>query len=160
MQGKTGKHNIRIIDLSMPLNRVIGYLLFRLSFNYEKGKDIRIYNTLGLIGDKVEKMHTDCVNILKENFIKKNVRHYSIISLFNISLLVIVYAFVFLKAFIGDITIGVVFIQIKGIIRFYQAVANIMREYNYVKVSSEYFAHSVKYVNLPLIRHEGAVPIT
>ena len=49
--GKTAANNAKN---GVKSNRTFGYLFFHISYNYENGKDIRLYNAQNMLGEKIK----------------------------------------------------------------------------------------------------------
>jgi len=54
LQGKVGETAANDMKGAVGGNRIFSYLFFRMSNNYENGKDIRLYNAQGLLDEKMK----------------------------------------------------------------------------------------------------------
>ncbi|MBN2880375.1 MAG: ABC transporter ATP-binding protein [Clostridia bacterium] len=154
--GKTAANNAKN---GVKSNRTFGYLFFHISYNYENGKDIRLYNAQNMLGEKIKYYVDDSCNEVEENYVRPNIKHFSILNLVNVLLLIAVYTFIILKAYVGAITVGAIFIQINAIMRLYQALGSLMKQYNMLIVSCEHFKNSIKFFDLPEMKKQGAEKI-
>lgn len=158
-QGKLGETAANDMKGHVAGNRIFGYLFFHMSSNYENGKDIRLYSAQKLIHEKmkvfVKGNYQDC----DENFVKPNIKNYSWISVVNVFMLVAVYIFIILKAYVGAITVGSIFIQINAIMRLYDALGSFLKQYNMLKAACEHFKYSIEFFALPEMKREGAKSI-
>ncbi len=137
------------VNNNISSNRQFGYLFFRISYNYECGKDIRLYQVQHMLKEKIDDYIGPDIRQSREEFVKPNIKHFSILALVNTVLLTAVYLFIVLKAYVGAITVGSIFIQINAIMRFYQAIAGLIQQYTMFKVASEYFGLSIRFFALP-----------
>lgn len=158
-QGRIGKNAADAVKNNVQANRIFGYLFFRISYNYENGKDIRLYNAQDMLKEKIYEYIIPNYATTKDAYVKPNIKYFSIISAVNVFLLTAVYAFIIAKAYIGAITIGAIFIQINSIMRFYQSFGSCLLQYNMLKVASEHFKNSLKFFNLPEMTKSGEVHI-
>ena len=113
-----------------------------------------------MLGEKISGYVEDSCNTAKETNVKPKIKYYSILNLINVILLAAVYTFVILKAYIGAITVGAIFIQINSIMRLYEAMGNMLQQYNLLKVACGHFKHSITYFNLPEMNKEGTRKIS
>lgn len=155
LQGKLGETAANDMKGQVGGNRIFSYLFFRMGSNYENGKDIRLYNAQNLLGSKMKTFVEGNYHECDENFVKPNIKHYSLLSVVNVVMLMAVYIFIILKAYIGAITVGTIFIQINAIMRLYDSVGSFLKQYNMLKASSEHFKHSIEFFNLPEMKKEG-----
>lgn len=155
IQGRIGKIASDDIKTNVQSNRIFNYLFFRISYNYESGKDIRLYNAQDMLKEKIDDYVIPDYEDSKKNFVKPNIKYYSIISVVNMVLLAIVYIFIVLKAYAGAITVGAIFIQISSIMRFYQSFGSFLLQYNMMNVASEHFKHSIRFFNMPDMSKAG-----
>ncbi len=86
---------------------------------------------------------------------KPNLKNFSLLNVVNTFILVAVYIFIVLKAYVGAITIGAIFIQINAVMRLYNALGSFLTQYNMLKASAENFQYSIDYFNLPEIKNTG-----
>ena len=156
IQGKLGETVANSAKGGVGANRIFGYLFFHISYNYANGKDIRLYNAQNLLHEKIMDFVTPNCNDCLENFVKPNIRHYSLLNLVNVFMMVAVYTFVVLKAYVGAITIGVIFIQVNAIMRLYQAIGSFLKQYNMLIAACDHFQNSITYFNLPEMKKEGS----
>jgi len=159
VQAKIGKTAEDDVNNNLDSNRQFGYLFFRISYNYECGKDIRLYQAQYMIKEKIDDYVIPDIRQSREEFVKPNIRHFSILAAVNAVLLTAVYLFIVLKAYVGAITVGSIFIQINAIMRFYQAIAGFIQQYSMFKVSSEYFGLSIRFFGLPETAQRGSARI-
>lgn len=155
IQGKLGETASNDMKSGVAGNRIFGYLFFYMSSNYENGKDIRLYNAQNLIHSKMKKFVRGNYHECDEYFVKPNIKHFSLLSIVNVFMLVAVYAFIILKAYVGAITVGTIFIQINAIMRLYDSVGSFFKQYNMLKAACEHFKYSIKFFNLPEMKKEG-----
>ena len=128
IQGKLGETVANSAKGGVGANRIFGYLFFHISYNYANGKDIRLYNAQNLLHEKImDFVEPNCKDCL-DNFVKPNMKHYSLLNMVNVFMLVAVYTFIILKAYVGAITIGVIFIQINAIMRLYQSIGSFLKQ--------------------------------
>jgi len=144
------------VNNNLDSNRNFGYLFFRISYNYECGKDIRLYQAQHMLKEKIDDYVGPDIQVSVNEFVKPNIKHFSILAAVNAVLLTAVYLFIVLKAYIGAITVGSIFIQINAIMRFYQAIAALIQQYTMFKVSSEYFGLSIRFFGLPETTQHGS----
>ncbi|MBO1264847.1 ABC transporter ATP-binding protein [Proteiniclasticum sp. SCR006] len=156
IQGKLGETVANSAKGGVGANRIFGYLFFHISYNYANGKDIRLYNAQNLLHEKIMDFVTPNCDDCLENFVKPNIRHYSLLNLVNVFMMVAVYTFVVLKAYVGAITIGVIFIQVNAIMRLYQAIGSFLKQYNMLIAACDHFQSSITYFNLPEMKKEGS----
>ncbi len=155
IQGRIGETAINDMKPAVAGNRMFGYLYFHLCNNYENGKDIRLYNTQDLIHSKLKKFIAHNYYKCDELLVKPNLINFSLLNIVNTIMLVIVYVFIVLKAYVGAITIGAIFIQINAIMRLYSAFGSFLTQYNMLKVSCENFEYNIKFFNLPEMKNSG-----
>lgn len=156
VQAKIGKTAEDDANNNLNSNRQFGYLFFRISYNYECGKDIRLYQAQHMLKEKIDDYVGPDIRQSREEFVKPNIKHFSILAAVNAVLLTAVYLFIVLKAYVGAITVGSIFIQINAIMRFYQAIAGFIQQYSMFKVSSEYFGLSIRFFGLPEMAQHGS----
>lgn len=149
VQAKIAKTAEDDVTNNLASNRQFGYLFFHISYNYEYGKDIRLYQAQHMLKEKIDDYVIPDIRDSVEHFVKPNIRHFSILAAVNTVLLTAVYLFIILKAYVGAITVGSIFIQINAIMRFYQAIASLIQQYTMLKVASEYFDISIRFFALP-----------
>ena len=159
VQSKIGKTAEDDVNNNLDSNRQFGYLFFRISYNYECGKDIRLYQAQHMIKEKIDNYVGPDIQVSVDEFVKPNIKHFSILAAVNAVLLTAVYLFIILKAYVDAITVGSIFIQINAIMRFYQAIAGLIQQYTMFKVSSEYFALSIRFFDLPETTQHGTTCI-
>jgi len=159
IQGKLGKTAANDVKNNVKSNRFFGYLFFWISYNYANGKDIRLYNAQKLLNEKIKQYVDPDYIASKEGFVKPNIKYFSILNVVNGILLASVYLFIVLKAYIGAITVGSIFIQVNAIMRFYQSIASLVQQLNMLKVSYEHFKNSVKFFDLPEMKKSGEKPL-
>lgn len=159
LQGKLGETAANDMKDQVGGNRIFSYLFFRMGSNYENGKDIRLYNAQSLLGSKMKKFVEGNYHECDNHFVKPNIKHYSLLSIVNVLMLMAVYVFIILKAYVGAITVGTIFIQINAIMRLYDSVGSFLKQYNMLKASSEHFKHSIEFFNLPEMKKEGLKPV-
>lgn len=155
VQAKIAKTAEDDVNNNIHSNRQFGYLFFRISYNYECGKDIRLYQAQHMLKEKIDHYVGPDIRNSVEEFVKPNIKHFSILAAVNTVLLTAVYLFIILKAYVGAITVGSIFIQINAIMRFYQAIAALIQQYTMFKVSSEYFGLSIRFFALPETNQHG-----
>jgi len=159
LQRKLGETAARDMKGHVAGNRMFSYLFFNLANNYENGKDIRVYEAQDLIDEKMKKFVDNSYYECDENFVKPNTKHYFLLSIVNVSMLVAIYIFIILKAYVGAITIGSIFIQINAITRLYESLGSFIKQYNMLKASSEHFQYSIDFFNLPDMNKKGKRPV-
>lgn len=156
IQGKLGETVANSAKGGVGANRIFGYLFFHISYNYANGKDIRLYNAQNLLHEKImDFVVPNCQDTL-DNFVKPNMKHFSLLNMVNVLMLVAVYTFIILKAYVGAITVGVIFIQINAIMRLYQSIGSFLKQYNMLKAACDHFKNSIRYFNLPEMKKEGS----
>jgi len=155
LQGKLGETAAKDMKGHITGNRIFSYLFFHMASNYENGKDIRVYEAQDLIHSKMKKFVDDSYCECNENFVKPNTKHYSLLSIVNVLMLVAIYIFIILKAYVGAITIGSIFIQINAITKLYESLGSFIKQYNMLKASSEHFQYSIDFFNLPDMKRRG-----
>ncbi|MEN6595409.1 MAG: ABC transporter ATP-binding protein [Clostridiaceae bacterium] len=160
VQAKIGKTAEDDVNNNLGSNRHFNYLFFRISYNYECGKDIRLYQAQDMLKEKIDHYVDPDVLASRDGFVKPNIKHFSILAAVNTVLLTAVYLFIILKAYAGAITVGSIFIQINAIMRFYQAIARLIQQYTMFKVASEYFTLSIRYFALPETEQTGTKKIS
>jgi len=158
-QSRIGQISADDVKNNVQSNRIFNYLFFRISYNYESGKDIRLYDAQDMLKEKIDEYIIPDYAASKEEFVKPNIKYFSLISIVNVVLLVFIYLFIILKAYIGAITVGAIFIQINSIMRFYQAFGSLLLQYNMLKVASEHFKNSIKFFNMPEQSQKGGIHI-
>lgn len=154
-QGRIGKIASDDVKNNVQSNRIFNYLFFRISYNYESGKDIRLYDAQHMLKEKINEYVIPDYNTSREEFVKPNIKYFSLINVVNMVLLTFVYAFIVLKAYAGAITVGAIFIQINSIMRFYQSFGSFLLQYNMMNVASEHFKNSIKFFNMPEMTKTG-----
>ena len=155
VQARIGKTAEDDVNNNVNSNRHFGYLFFHISYNYECGKDIRLYQAQHMLKEKIDNYVGPDIQVSVDEFVKPNIKHFSILAAVNAVLLTAVYLFIILKAYVGAITVGSIFIQINAIMRFYQAIAALIQQYSMFKVSSEYFGLSIRFFGLPETTQRG-----
>ena len=149
VQAKIAKTAENDVSNNVYSNRQFGYLFFHISYNYENGKDIRLYQAQDMLKEKIDDYVTSDIKASVDGFVKPNIRHFSILSAVNAVLLTAVYLFIVFQAYAGAITVGAIFIQVNAIMRFYGAIAGLIQQYSMFKVACEYFSLSIRYFALP-----------
>lgn len=159
IQGRLGKIQGKLMSAIMPLNRIFFYINHKLIFNYENGKDIRLYNAQDMIintnthfMNKAKKMVTDLIVV-------DSAKLSAIGSVINSILMGFIYLFVIVKAFVGVITIGNVLMQIGAIQRFYSSISALIVEIKQLKVKNMYFDKGFEFLELPPIKYQGTLPV-
>ncbi len=155
IQARIGKTAEDDVKNNLGSNRHFNYLFFRVSYNYECGKDIRLYQAQNLLKEKLADYVEPDILASRNEFVKPNIKHFSILNAVNAAILTAIYLFIILKAYVGAITVGAIFIQINAIMRFYQSISNLIQQYTMFRVSSEYFGHSIRYFALPESEKSG-----
>jgi|LGOV01.1.fsa_nt_gb ATP-binding cassette subfamily B protein len=155
IQAKIGETAAKDMQSGIAGNRVFGYLFFRMTNNYEYGKDIRIYNAQDLLYSKIEGYVKGNYHDCDEHYVKPNVKHFSLLNIVNVVMLMVVYCFIILKAYVGAITVGTIFIQINAIMKLYDSVGSFLTQYNMLKAACEHFKYSIEFFNLPESKKEG-----
>jgi len=155
LQGKLGETAANDMKDHVIANRIFGYLFFYMSSNYEHGKDIRLYNAQDLLHEKMKRFVQGNYKECDEEFVKPNIKHYSLLSIVNVAMLMAVYVFIVMKAYVGAITVGAIFVQVNAIMRLYGSFGSFLTQYNMLKASLEHFKHSVNYFDLPETKNEG-----
>ena len=137
-------------------NRIFNYLFFHISYNYANGKDIRLYSGQNLLEEKIKDfVEPNCQDCL-DNFVKPNMKYFSLLNLVNVLLLVAIYTFIIMKAYVGAISVGVIFVQINAILRLYQSIGSFAKQYNMLKAACDHFKNSIKYFALPEMKQGGS----
>ena len=160
VQAKIAKTAENDVSNNVYSNRQFGYLFFHISYNYENGKDIRLYQAQDMLREKIDDYVTSDIKDSVEGFVKPNIRHFSALSAVNAVLLTAVYLFIVFQAYAGAITVGAIFIQVNAIMRFYSAISGLIQQYTMFKVASEYFDLSIRYFALPETGTGGTRRIT
>ncbi|QVK21676.1 ABC transporter ATP-binding protein [Mycoplasmatota bacterium] len=155
IQGKLGKIAADDVKSGVGSNRIFGYLFFHVSYNYENGKDIRLYSAQNMLNEKIRNFVEPNCQVSVDNFIKPNAKYLSLLNLVNVIMLVAVYMFITLKAYIGAITVGAIFIQINAIMKLYQSIGSSLKQYNMLKAACEHFKNSIQYFDLPEMKKIG-----
>ncbi|MCH4890081.1 ABC transporter ATP-binding protein [Acidaminobacter sp. JC074] len=155
LQTKVGETAANDMKGAVGGNRIFSYLFFRMSNNYENGKDIRVYKAQGLLHEKMKGFVKNNYYECDEFFVKPNIKHFTLINLVNVIMLVAVYTFIILKAYIGAITVGAIFIQINAIMRLYEGVGSFLNQYNMLRAACEHFKYSIEFFDLPEMKKEG-----
>ena len=101
---KTANKQKEFFEINIDFNRQFAYF-FRLTSNYKLGKDIRIYNGAGLIGNEIEKAN-ERVKETYTNHTKKVTYLWALNVISNILVLFVAYLFVGLKAYYGIVLVG------------------------------------------------------
>jgi len=159
VQGRNGKIEYKLTEKMLKINRTGIYIHHRLIFDYEKGKDFRLYQAGDMLLKRMRKFTVDTQKIAKKMYYVPVTMNASVSNFFNGLLVGFVYLFVLLKAFIGAITIGSVMMQISAIQRFYDGVSNIVVNGTMLRVSCLYFSNSIKYLELPPRKYIGSLPV-
>lgn len=159
LQGKLGQTAANDMKGHVMGNRIFGYLFFYMASNYENGKDIRLYKAQNLLHSKMKKFVEGNYYECDEHFVKPNIKHYSLLSIVNVVMLVAVYIFIILKAYVGAITVGTIFIQINAIMRLYDALGSFLKQFNMLKASCEHFQYTIDFFNLPEAHKEGTIAV-
>lgn len=155
IQAKIGETAAKDMQSGIAGNRVFGYLFFWMTNNYEHGKDIRIYNAQDLLHSKIKGFVKGNYHDCDEHYVKPNVKHFSLLNLVNVMILMAVYCFIILKAYVGAITIGTIFIQINAIMKLYDSVGSFLTQYNMLKAACEHFKYSIEFFELPESNKKG-----
>lgn len=156
IQGKMGETVANSAKGGVGANRIFGYLFFHISYNYANGKDIRLYKAQNLLHDKIMSfVEPNCQDTL-DNFVKPNLRDYSLLNLVNVIMLSVVYLFIVLKAYVGAISVGVIFIQVNAIMRLYNSIGSLLKQYNMLIAACNHFLYSIEYFNLPEMKKSGS----
>lgn len=159
VHSKSGKLEYKFMIKFMPLNRIALYIHSKLSFDYEKGKDFRVYQAENMLFSRMKKLKEDTYDVIKKTHFIPKMKYSSVSTIASSLMIGVVYAFVILKAFIGAITIGSVMMQINAIQRFYNGISSFATYINHFRVGCLYFANSIKYFELPPIKYVGTLPI-
>lgn len=155
IQAKIGETAAKDMQSGIAGNRVFGYLFFWMTNNYEYGKDIRIYSAQDLLHSKIKGYVKGNYHDCDEHYVKPNVIHFSLLNLVNVVMLMAVYCFIILKAYVGAITVGTIFIQINAIMKLYDSVGSFLTQYNMLKAACEHFKYSIEFFELPESKKEG-----
>ena len=155
IQAKIGETAAKDMQSGIAGNRVFGYLFFWMTNNYEHGKDIRIYNAQDLLHSKIKGYVKGNYHDCDEHYVKPNVIHFSLLNLVNVAMLMAVYCYIILKAYVGAITVGTIFIQINAIMKLYDSVGSFLTQYNMLKAACEHFKYSIEFFELPESKKDG-----
>ncbi|MBI9012078.1 MAG: ABC transporter ATP-binding protein [Clostridiales bacterium] len=155
IQARIGETAAKDMQSGIAGNRVFGYLFFWMTNNYEHGKDIRIYSAQDLLHSKIKGYVKGNYHDCDEHYVKPNVKHFSLLNIVNVVMLMAVYCFIILKAYVGAITVGTIFIQINAIMKLYDSVGSFLTQYNMLKAACEHFKYSIEFFELPESKKDG-----
>lgn len=140
-------------------NRTFHYLFFLVSFKYENGKDIRVYNSQKMLQEKVNTFVNPFVEKDIERVMKPNFKNYAWLNVVNVLMMLVIYTFIIMKAYIGAITVGAIFVQINAIMRLYQSFGSFLKQYNMLKAACINFKMSNYFFELPESEQKGTESI-
>lgn len=126
--------------------------------NYEKGKDIRIYNMQKII---LKLMNDTAVELEGNDEIRESqsILYDLIIWSFDIVLMFVSYAFVGMKAISGAISIGQLALYVGSLTNMIKAISQIFEYHSFLGISSRYLNNYVEFLKLKNEKYDGTLPI-
>lgn len=128
------------------------------SYDYQRGKDVRIYKMQELIVNAMEKM-TDFLTVGNKKFTYYRVKLFSLGMLVYCFFLFLCYVFVGLKAVSGVITIGELTLYVGALTSMAQALSELFQTYGSFVLSNQYLSNYVTFLALENEKYDGTLPI-
>lgn len=132
----------------------IWYYVFKLSTEYNFGKDIRLYKQDSLVAEEVSS-HLNNIRIQEKDFSHTNIVYTFISSIFNNGLTVLIYLFVGLKAFTKAISIGNIVLYSGAVTQFGTGLSGISFSLTQIKKNSEHLQWFFDFIDLPNRKETG-----
>ena len=138
-------------------NRELGHFGDYL-YTYQLGKQVRIYDMLSLIVDKMNAGRDDLSGATI-----KTARRIAFLSsqgqLIFVLLVFISYIFVGAKAVSGSISIGMLTLYVGMLTSFTEAVMNIFWNYSNIGIRNKYLSNYIEFLNIKNEKYDGTLPI-
>lgn len=127
-------------------------------YDYQLGKQVRIYDMLGLIMEKVNSRGKDLSGESKKIARKSSFLTSQGQLVFAI-LLFISYIFVGAKAVSGSISIGMLTLYVGALTSFAEATMDIFWNYSTISIRNKYLSNYIEFLNIKNEKYDGTLPI-
>lgn len=143
---KLQKMSYEVGQKTVPGNRAFGYY-GTLTSDFSLGKDIRLYNIAPLILSKSGKFHTDIVRIYSKHYRKEG--KYNGVTNINLQFqMVLVYAYVTYRVFLGDLSIGSFAMYASATSRFSTSVSSFINTFIEITELCRYLDLYIQFMQL------------
>ena len=150
------KVDMRMYEDGIDGNRRFG-AFYRL-VDYPVGKDMRTYDISGMVMDKFMRNEKTRNAQFKKNYMRgQSIR--SLISVVNLTTVLLAYAFVGLKAMAGLITVGAVSMQVGAITAFAGAVSQGIEQLGHLDLHRKYMKEFAAFLDTPSEKYNGTLPV-
>nr|WP_300865719.1 ATP-binding cassette domain-containing protein [uncultured Acetatifactor sp.] len=150
------KVDMRMYEDGIDGNRRFG-AFYRL-VDYPVGKDMRTYDISGMVMDKFMRNEKTRNAQFKKNYMRgQSIR--SLISVVNLTTVLLAYAFVGLKAMAGLITVGAVSMQVGAITAFAGAVSQGIEMLGRLDLHRKYMKEFAAFLDTPSEKYNGTLPV-
>lgn len=146
-----------ILEYNIKGNRQFGSY-FQFLFNYNYGKQVRIYHMLPMIQAKKKKIQKDFTDF-NYKVSNKTIRLQIASDAVSIVLLLLYYGFVGLKAAAGGISLGEMTLYIGALTSFSDNLSGLCISLNYISLQNDYLSNYVNFLRLENEKYDGTLPI-
>ena len=146
-----------ILEYNIKGNRQFGSY-FQFLFNYNYGKQVRIYHMLPMIQVKKKKIQKDFTDF-NYKVSNKTIRLQIASDAVSIVLLLLYYGFVGLKAAAGGISLGEMTLYIGALTSFSDNLSGLCISLNYISLQNDYLSNYVNFLRLENEKYDGTLPI-
>jgi ATP-binding cassette subfamily B protein len=150
------KVDMRMYEDGIDGNRRFG-AFYRLT-DYPVGKDLRTYGMSGMVMDKFMRNEKTRNAQFKRNFMRAQTIR-SLVSVVNLTTVLLAYAFVGLKAMAGLITVGAVSMQVGAITAFAGAVSQGIEQLGHLDLHRKYMKEFAAFLDTPSEKYNGTLPV-
>lgn len=146
-----------ILEYNIKGNRQFGSY-FQFLFNYNYGKQVRIYHMLPMIQAKKKKIQKDFTDF-NYKVSNKTIRLQIASDAVSTVLLLLYYGFVGLKAAAGGISLGEMTLYIGALTSFSDNLSGLCISLNYISLQNDYLSNYVNFLRLENEKYDGTLPI-
>lgn len=158
-QRRVGRLWKEMFDDNVDGNRRYGYFMsFMSTSNYEKGKDVRMYDIAHTISEKYEQ---DVCDMMDTSFrIRKQLGKREFMNRCSSAVYMIAsYVYVGVKAGLGLVSIGSVARYVGAFTKFSAALGNIVNTYAAISIRARYLAYFEEFMSIKNEKYEGSLPV-
>ena len=155
---KRGDYQIEINQSAMSINRRGIYLEENLLGDYNNGKDLRMYDTEGLINSAAHGFLAnlrDLIDTFISKIIKSEIKNVIAEGFFS----GVIYIFVVLKAYIGAISIGSIMKYAAAIQKLTDGISKFLMSFVLIRVNCQFMKNILELMDLPDIKYHGTLPV-
>ena len=159
-QRRIGQIQKETFDVNVDANRRYGYFMSFLmnTANYEKGKDIRMYDIADTISGRYKK---DISSIMDASLkMRKRIEKYSFLNGCCSAVYTIAsYVYVGVKAGFGLISIGSVARYVSAFTKFSTSLGSVVGTYMEISICAQYLAYFEDFMSIENEKYKGSLPI-